>query len=221
MRKTAQLTTIGLAGLLMLACGPDSTVRPQAQGQEESGVDVAAQAATADTSNMVAAAEPTATPAPEKKFRTVASEEPPEVLAKSGLYDLENPSFVSLQNPTEALADFPKDRRQRVDWVATVKQGLIAPRYSMDGTEPPQTMEMDVLMTDTFGMPHVMFPHQAHTEWLTCDNCHPEPFQPLSNGNPVTMTRIFKGEFCGVCHDRVAFSLFICEKCHNTPISKK
>lgn len=221
MQDTARLTTLGLAALLLLACGPEGAVRPDAQGEAEVTAAPAAQAPAPDTSNLVAAAEPAATPVPEKKFRTVAPEEPPALLTKSGLYDLDNPSFVALQNPTEALAGFPKDRRQTVDWVASVKQGLIAPRYSMDGTQPPQTMEMDVLMTNTTGMPHVLFPHQAHTEWLSCENCHPEPFQPLSNGNPVTMTKIFKGEYCGMCHDKVAFSLFICEKCHNTPVAKK
>jgi c(7)-type cytochrome triheme protein len=76
-------------------------------------------------------------------------------------------------------------------------------------------MDMDIIMTNTAYMPHVRFPHLAHTQWLDCSNCHPKIFVPEKGANPVHMNAIFRGEFCGRCHDKVSFSLFICERCHS------
>ena len=125
--------------------------------------------------------------------------------------------MVILQNPSDALAKFPMDRRQAVNWVEALRSGLINPRPSLTGEGEMVTMDIDVIMNNTELMPHVRFPHKTHTEWLDCRNCHDEIFAPVNNGNPVTMTKIYKGQYCGVCHDKVAFSLFVCERCHSVP----
>jgi hypothetical protein len=31
------------------------------------------------------------------------------------------------------------------------------------------------------------------------------------------MDDMYRGEGCGLCHDRVAFSTFVCERCHVEP----
>ncbi len=58
------------------------------------------------------------------------------------------------------------------------------------------------------------FPHSAHTQWLSCKNCHMTIY-PLRR-NPATMKEMKKGKSCGVCHgrDKVAFSLKACDRCH-------
>ncbi len=72
-------------------------------------------------------------------------------------------------------------------------------------------------MKNTDNMPYVKFPHLAHTKWLDCSNCHPDIFIPKEHSNPISMGKVLKGQYCGVCHDKVAFSLFICERCHSVP----
>jgi len=139
-----------------------------------------------------------------------------KALVDSGIYSPDNESISILQSPTEALVGFPTNRRNEIDWVQALNDGLISPRANLDGSEEMVPMAMDILMEQTAMMPHVMFPHLAHTKWLSCENCHDAIFEPVKNGNPISMGKILKGEFCGRCHDRVAFSLFVCEKCHNT-----
>jgi c(7)-type cytochrome triheme protein len=134
-----------------------------------------------------------------------------------GYHDNQNNAIVVLQSPTQALANFPRDRRMEVDWVKALDAGLIEPRADLLGQTQMQTMDMDILMKNTQFMPWVRFPHIAHTKWLACDNCHPKIFIPKQDANPISMNKVLRGEYCGVCHDKVAFSLFICERCHSVP----
>lgn len=132
-------------------------------------------------------------------------------------HDTHNNAIVVLQSPTKAMMDFPRDRRNEVDWVKTLDSGYIEPRADLLGKGKMITMDMDIVMKNTQNMPHVRFPHKAHTKWLACDNCHPKIFEPKEHANPITMNKVLRGEFCGVCHDKVAFSLFVCERCHSVP----
>lgn len=78
-------------------------------------------------------------------------------------------------------------------------------------------MDFDIIMKNTMQMPWVRFPHKPHTQWLACSNCHPKIFIPREHANPISMTKVLRGQYCGVCHDKVAFSLFMCERCHSVP----
>lgn len=142
-------------------------------------------------------------------------------LAEDGIHDPENEAIQILQEPVEAMVDFPMDRRGMVDWVQTLRSGKINPRRSLSGDEfggeMMLEMDMDIIMKQTANMPHVRFPHLAHTEWLTCNNCHFDIFIPQYEANPVNMEKILKGEYCGRCHDKVSFSLWTCERCHSVP----
>ena len=60
----------------------------------------------------------------------------------------------------------------------------------------------------------VVFRHASHTAWLTCDTCHPVPFEQEAGTTPISMQAIFKGELCGACHDHVAFPATACIRCH-------
>jgi c(7)-type cytochrome triheme protein len=115
------------------------------------------------------------------------------------------------------MKDFPVDRRLQINWVKTLDDGLISPRASLDGSGEMLVMDMDILFTNTKDMPYVRFPHLQHTRWLDCSNCHPKIFIPRRGANALSMNEVLRGRFCGVCHDKVAFSLFVCERCHSVP----
>ncbi|WP_455208088.1 c(7)-type cytochrome triheme domain-containing protein [Kaarinaea lacus] len=132
-------------------------------------------------------------------------------------HDTDNNAIVVLQSPAKAMSEFPRDRRNEVDWVKTLERGYIEPRADLKGETQMATMDMDIVMKNTQFMPWVRFPHSAHTKWLACQNCHPKIFIPQENANPISMNKVLRGEYCGVCHDKVAFSLFICERCHSVP----
>lgn len=142
-----------------------------------------------------------------------ASESP----RNDGIHDNFNNSIVTLQDPSKALADFPRDRRNQVDWVAALDKGHIEPRADSQGKSKMQAMDLDIIMKNTQYMPWVRFPHLPHTKWLACSNCHPDIFIPKENANPITMNKVLRGQYCGVCHDKVAFAIFICERCHSVP----
>jgi len=142
-------------------------------------------------------------------------------LAEDGIHDPGGDAINSLQDPAQSMKDFPKDKRGEVDWVKALDQGVIKPRKSR--TDDPwenalmQPMDMSILMTSTADMPYVLFPHRQHTEWLVCGNCHSDIFIPQKDANPITMTKILNGQYCGRCHDKVSFSLWTCERCHSVP----
>lgn len=138
-------------------------------------------------------------------------------LRRDGIHDPANPAIEALQEPDSAMSRFPFDRRGGVDWVKTLEQGLINPRQSVKGDEEMLIMNMDIVFTDTGEMPWVRFPHLAHTQWLDCSNCHPDIFVPQRGFNNPSMDGILAGEHCGRCHDKVAFPLWICERCHSVP----
>lgn len=140
-------------------------------------------------------------------------------LAEDGIHDPENDAVKVLQEPGESMIDFPMDRLGLVNWVTALRDNKINPRKSRSGEgndgETMQELDMDVIMKQTANMPNVRFPHLAHTQWLACSNCHPKIFIPQKEANDVSMDKIFKGQFCGRCHDKVAFSLLTCERCHS------
>lgn len=106
------------------------------------------------------------------------------------------------------------------DWVAAVEEGIIKPRGSINPDKPEEEeYAPDVLLKVKSPIRNdICFPHSVHTYWLKCDNCHPEIFVAKLDANPLSMTRIINGEFCGRCHGKVAFHVANnCHRCHNTP----
>lgn len=141
-------------------------------------------------------------------------------LSEDGIHDPQNPAFPLLQEPAEALANLPVDANGKTDWVKTLQNGHIAPRNGVAGTEKMKEVDLDITMKNTASMPHVLFSHKVHTQWLTCSNCHSRIFLPQVGGNFITMARIMQGEYCGVCHGKVAFSTLNCDRCHVVPNEK-
>lgn len=137
---------------------------------------------------------------------------------KNRFYDPANPDHEALQKGEDMRATLPLDKRGAIDWMKALRSGAIAPRADLQGKTSQQVLDLDVILKNTKEMPHVRFPHNSHTEWLACSNCHDSLFVPKAGANPITMEKIFRGEYCGACHDRVAFvSHFSCERCHSVP----
>jgi len=166
---------------------------------------------------LSAAAPPDMAPAPADWPNFDYKPEPGELKRnKYGLID-PSPDVVSLEY-------LPKDDYGFVDWAKALKDGVIKPRESIPSSKAPGSGDMvpftgNVLIRSKQDfMPDVIFPHQPHTTWLKCSNCHPKIFKPKAGGNPdLSMVAIWKGEFCGRCHDRVAFPTRNCFKCHSAP----
>lgn len=144
----------------------------------------------------------------------MAKQQRPFVEDRSNL-DFTNPGVALLQSPREAMGEFPVDRFGGIDWVEALRGKNITPRASVSGAADMAVKTEGVVMPNTRSMPFVMFPHQQHTQWLDCTNCHPVPFEKRAGGHSITMNSIMRGEDCGLCHGKVAFSIMECERCHN------
>ena len=167
-------------------------------------------------------AAPQAAPPPEPAAapRGAAAEESParRLLGNDDFYDPKNPDLVHLQRHDEAMAGVPKDANGFPDWMRALRSGAIAPRAGLTPNAGMNVFENDVIMKNTKEMPWVRFPHGSHSMWLDCSNCHPRPFEPRAGATPITMADIFRGKYCGMCHDRVAFiTFFSCQRCHSQP----
>ncbi|HEY4485208.1 MAG TPA: c(7)-type cytochrome triheme domain-containing protein, partial [Nitrospiria bacterium] len=117
------------------------------------------------------------------------------------------------------LSDLPKDRYGLIDWAAAIKTGKVKPRHDLDPRAGPdeKPLQLDVVIfTKSQFQPDVIFPHFVHTLWLTCANCHPSifPMNAKEANKMMTMAKIAAGEFCGRCHNRIAFPLSDCLRCH-------
>lgn len=132
--------------------------------------------------------------------------------------DENNPDRNRLQRIEEATRHLPYDANGFPDWMKALNKGLIKPRASLNGKEKMEVLDLDIVMRNTKEMPFVKFPHRSHTEWLACSNCHPDPFPTKAGASEIRMVNIFRGQFCGKCHDRVAFvTFFSCDRCHSQP----
>ncbi len=110
-----------------------------------------------------------------------------------------------------------------VDWEEAEAKGLIKPLDFLDGISikrPPLKMERDIpLESRGTWMSDVVFSHKKHARWNGCEVCHPEIFPSTKRGTVrYSMFQIFGGESCGVCHDKVAFPLLDCQRCHTKPV---
>ncbi len=139
-------------------------------------------------------------------------------LAGDGLHDPDNPALGVLQDPASALGRLPADGAgNKVDWVAALRDGYITPRSTLQGHAPVQLLQSTILMSSGGSLPGVLFPHDTHTRWLSCENCHDALFRTTAGATPVTMSAILEGRYCGVCHGAVAFPLTECARCHSAP----
>lgn len=213
------LALLGLVLTLAYAPGcrerPEVTLTEPGPGSAAPAAQVpgrAEPAATLDPAPPAPTAPPPEPPAPPKQAGPPPK---PTFSRKAAIYDPEGPAYDLLQSAAQALGKFPADALGNIDWAAALRSGLIAPRSSVRGSGPMTIRDDDIIMRDTRDMPWVRFPHRTHTEWLACSNCHPRLFKEKTGATDITMETIMRGEHCGQCHDRVAFSIFVCERCHS------
>lgn len=141
-------------------------------------------------------------------------------LTKDELHDPTEPELKLLQNPDQALSKLPRDGAgNQVDWVKALEKGYIRPQNYNRSNTGVKVLDLDVLLRNTGEMDMVLFPHKQHTEWLACSNCHEELFKSKAGATKFSMLDILNGEYCGRCHDAVAFPLTECKRCHSVPRS--
>ena len=113
------------------------------------------------------------------------------------------------------LQYLPKDNYGFVDWSKAISDGIISP-LDFAAQEHTVLFSKDIIIKSKMDfMPDVLFPHDVHNFWLSCSNCHSALFKMKAGTTPISMTGIWKGEFCGRCHDKVAFPLRNCFRCHS------
>lgn len=137
--------------------------------------------------------------------------------AKDGIHDPENEGTNMLQTPLEAFGTMPPGNAGNyVNWVDALKKGVINPRYDrINPDEEAVVFDLDIVREVKGSMPDVVYPHDRHTMWLDCSNCHPDIFVPEKGKNQISMAQILMGQKCGVCHGKVAFPVSECRFCHS------
>ncbi len=127
------------------------------------------------------------------------------------------PERVTPRNWREVLGQLPKEAAGGVDWDNALELKLIQPRSGLEPDAPDQqVLDLNIELTPK-GQPlfKVIFSHKEHTVWLACANCHTGIFKMQRGGNPITMAKIYAGEFCGRCHGKVSFATGTgCPRCH-------
>ena len=105
-----------------------------------------------------------------------------------------------------------------IDWEAAESSGLIKPLDCLEGISvqrPPIKAQKDFsIEANVTWMSDVIFSHKKHAFWNGCEVCHPEIFPIKKGSKRYTMLEIDSGEYCGVCHDKVAFPILDCQRCH-------
>jgi c(7)-type cytochrome triheme protein len=129
------------------------------------------------------------------------------------LFTGERPAIEKLKMWDEVFAALPKSQSGGPDWSAAIAKGAIAPLTSLQpGQSGLEQLPLDVTLK---GPMPVTYPHEPHTRWLACDNCHTGIFEMAAGTAEVTMKDISSGKYCGVCHGKVAFGTAgQCGRCH-------
>jgi len=111
-----------------------------------------------------------------------------------------------------------------VNWEEAEAQGLIQPIDFLSGVStkrPSLTAQKDFAIVSKGWMPDIIFSHKKHALWNGCEVCHPEVFPSVKKGTvKYSMFEIMDGQYCGLCHGRVAFPLNYCHRCHAKPMRR-
>ena len=141
---------------------------------------------------------------------------PPPIPSTSQTVEVMLPDIPDPIDWRAAYDALPRDNME-VDWMRALREKIIAPKpgIAADAVDA-DALDLDVELVPK-DMPEqtVTFPHQSHTQWLTCANCHPALFEMQRGADPITMAAIFEGKYCGACHGKVAFAVETgCPRCH-------
>jgi c(7)-type cytochrome triheme protein len=122
-------------------------------------------------------------------------------------------------------AKFPKNA-YGVDWEEAEATGQIKPIDFLEGLsirKAPLKSQADFsIQARVTWVSDIIFSHKKHTVWNGCEVCHPEIFPATQKGvTRYTMFHISAGQYCGVCHGKVAFSTNACSSCHKNMQDKE
>ena len=122
--------------------------------------------------------------------------------------------------------NLPRMSGNLIDWEKAEEQGKINPTDYLEGiSEKREHMKAQrdfSIETSTTWASDVIFSHKKHTVWNGCEVCHPLIFPSSKKGTvKYSMFQVMEGEYCGVCHLSVAFSVWLCSKCHKNPEQKR
>jgi c(7)-type cytochrome triheme protein len=120
-------------------------------------------------------------------------------------------------------AGLPRTVGGGIDWEVAEARGRVTPADHVEGVSlkrPALKMDKDVeIGTLAPWMSAVRFSHKKHAVWNGCEVCHPEIYPSTASGTVrYNMLQINAGASCGVCHDKVAFPLAFCERCHTRSV---
>ncbi len=127
----------------------------------------------------------------------------------------------------QAFASFaqnlPKGRfGNGINWEKSESMGMIKLIDYIEGISfkmEQLPVQKDFVLTSKIGgMPDIIFSHKKHAVWNGCELCHPDIFTVKKGGTKYSMTDMFEGKYCGVCHDTVAFRQIDCQRCHSKPV---
>lgn len=127
---------------------------------------------------------------------------------------------ITFEDFTERL---PRTLGRAVDWEKAEEEGAIKPIDFLEGLSlqrgAMKAQDDFAIESQASWASDVIFSHKKHAIWNGCALCHPDIYASTKAGTvKYSMFQIFEGESCGVCHGNVAFSLFLCEKCHKKPV---
>jgi c(7)-type cytochrome triheme protein len=109
-----------------------------------------------------------------------------------------------------------------IDWEKAEDEGIIKLIDFLPGISfhrDPLKTQADFSIEVTSWASDVIFSHKKHAVWNGCEVCHPQIFPSSQKGTVrYSMFQIMRGEYCGICHLNVAFSVWICNKCHKNPV---
>ena len=116
----------------------------------------------------------------------------------------------------------PLDKWGFIDWLELKRRNVFTPLVSLDSNVKEETRDGQILFRSSSDfVDDVLFDHRIHSDWITCDTCHPEIFIPELGANKVKMIQLSKGRFCGHCHGKVSFTFANCKRCHAIPKHKQ
>ncbi|MDX1775338.1 MAG: cytochrome c3 family protein [Desulfobulbales bacterium] len=118
--------------------------------------------------------------------------------------------------------DLPRLSGPLIDWEKAEIEGKISPIDYLEGIsfkrDPLEAQKDFTIRVKTWRIADVIFSHKKHVAWNGCEVCHPSIFPSTKKGTvKYTMDDIMEGKYCGVCHVPVAFSVWLCRKCHKNP----
>jgi len=113
-----------------------------------------------------------------------------------------------------------------IDWEEAEARGLLQSIDFLPGVSmkrPPLAAQKDfsIASASNSWMSDIIFSHKKHALWNGCEVCHPDIFPSVKKGTlKYSMFQICEGQYCGVCHDHVAFPLNDCQRCHAHPVRR-